>query len=110
DEVIVFHALDQAQIRTIATLQVEHLQRRLDERRITLRLTDEALDELARVGYDPVFGARPLRRAVRDYLETPLAREILAGNITDGDVVDAVPSGQAGGQLRFVVQEVAPAN
>ena len=110
DEVIVFHALDQAQIRTIATLQVEQLQRRLDERRISLRLTEEALDELARVGFDPVFGARPLRRAVRDHLETPLAREILAGNITDGDVVDALPSAQAGGPLRFVVQEIAPAN
>jgi len=75
-----------------------------------LRLTEEALDELARVGFDPVFGARPLRRAVRDHLETPLAREILAGNITDGDVVDALPSAQAGGPLRFVVQEIAPAN
>ena len=65
---------------------------------------------MARVGFDPVFGARPLRRAVRDYLETPLAREILAGSITDGDVVEALPSSQAGGPLRFVVQEVAPAN
>ncbi len=107
DEVIVFHALDQAQIRTIATLQVERLQRRLDERRITLRLADETLDELARVGFDPVFGARPLKRAVRDYLETPLAREILAGHVADGDTVEVLLSDQPGAPLRFEVLELA---
>jgi len=110
DEVIVFHALDQAQIRTIATLQVERLQRRLDERRITLVLSEAALDELARVGFDPVFGARPLKRAVRDYLETPLAREILAGRIADGDTVEVEPGLEPGAPFRFEVRELAPAN
>ncbi|MDT3681705.1 MAG: ATP-dependent chaperone ClpB [Truepera sp.] len=110
DEVIVFHALDQGQIRTIATLQVERLQHRLDERRITLALSEAALDELARVGFDPVFGARPLKRAVRDYLETPLAREILAGRIADGDTVEVEPGLEPGAPFRFEVRELAPAN
>ncbi len=117
DEVIVFHALDQRQIRTIAALQVERLQRRLDERRVRLELSEPALDELARIGFDPVFGARPLKRAVRDYLETPLAREILAGRIVDGDVVEVLPgSGPAsagsepGPVLRFQVVAAPAAN
>ena len=110
DEVIVFHALDQGQIRTIATLQVERLQHRLDERRITLALSEAALDELARVGFDPVFGARPLKRAVRDYLETPLAREILAGRIADGDTVEVEPGLEPGAPFRFEVRELALAN
>jgi len=110
DEVIVFHALDQGQIRIIAELQIDRLQRRLDERRIRLEVTQEALDELARVGYDPVFGARPLRRAVREHLETPLAREILAGNVTDGDTVLVTPSTQPGAPLTFEVTAPAAAN
>jgi ATP-dependent Clp protease ATP-binding subunit ClpB len=110
DEVIVFHALDQGQIRTIAGLQIDRLQRRLDERRVRLEVTQEALDELARVGYDPVFGARPLRRALRDHLETPLAREILAGNVTDGDTVLVTPSPQPGAPLTFEVTAPAAAN
>ncbi len=110
DEVIVFHALDQGQIRTIAGLQIDRLQRRLDERRVRLEVTQEALDELARVGYDPVFGARPLRRAVREHLETPLAREILAGNVTDGDTVLVTPSTQPGAPLTFEVTAPAAAN
>ncbi|MBW7915139.1 MAG: ATP-dependent chaperone ClpB [Trueperaceae bacterium] len=110
DEVIVFHALDQAQIRTIALLQIERLQRRLAERRVTLDVSEAALDELARAGYDPVFGARPLKRAVRDYLETPLAREILAGRVADGDTVAVLPGATSGGPLRFEVAELAQAN
>ncbi len=110
DEVIVFHALDQGQIRTIAELQIERLQRRLDDRRIHLEVTPEALDELARVGYDPVFGARPLRRAVRDFLGTPLSREILAGKVTDGDTVVVTPSSQPGETLDFEVKQPASVN
>ncbi len=110
DEVIVFHALDQGQIRTIAQLQVERLQGRLDDRRIRLEIGDAALDELARVGYDPVFGARPLKRAVRDHLETPLAREILAGTVSDGDTVAVVPSAQPGAPFSFEVKEPVSVN
>ena len=110
DEVIVFHALDQGQIRTIAGLQIGRLQRRLHDRRIVLEVTDAALDELARVGYDPVFGARPLKRAVRDYLETPLAREILAGHVTDGDTVVVTPSADPGRPLSFQVKEPVSVN
>jgi len=110
DEVIVFHALDRAQIATIARLQVARLQDRLAERRVVLEVSDAALEELATLGYDPVFGARPLKRAVRDYLETPLAREILGGRVADGDTVAVLPSAEPGGPLRFEVRELVPAN
>ncbi len=110
DEVIVFHALDQGQIRTIAELQIARLQARLDEKRVRLEVSPQALDELARVGYDPVFGARPLRRAVRDHLETPLAREILAGNVSDGDTVVVTPGQEEGQVLRFETKEPASVN
>ena len=110
DEVIVFHALDQGQIRTIAELQIARLQARLDEKRVRLEVSPDALDELARVGYDPVFGARPLRRAVRDHLETPLAREILAGNVNDGDTVVVSRSQQEGQVLQFETKEPASVN
>ena len=104
DEVIVFHALDQAQIRAIADVQIERLRQRLSDRRITLHLTPAALDELARIGYDPVYGARPLKRAMRDAIETPLASEILSGAIKDGDVVSVEPGATAGAPFRFEVE------
>ncbi len=102
DDVIVFHALEREQVASIARIQVAGLQRRLDERRIRLEMTDAALDQLARVGFDPMFGARPLKRALREYLETPLARKIIAGEVQDGDVVRVEPGGADGGVFRFV--------
>jgi len=87
DDVVVFHPLGREQIRSIAGLQVSILQRRLQERDITLRLTDAALDLLGESGFDPVYGARPLKRAIQAQLENPLAQEILAGRFGPGDVI-----------------------
>ncbi len=89
DEIIIFHALARTELHQIVRMQVEELNRRLSERRIRLEAGEAALDFLAQVGYDPVFGARPLRRAVQRELETPLAKGILSGSIKDGQTVTA---------------------
>ena len=96
DEIIVFKPLDEAQLREIVGLLAANVTRRLTESGITLELTDEALTLLARDGYDPVYGARPLRRAIQRRLENPLARRLLAGEFTEGDVVrvDVSPDGE----------------
>ena len=99
DDVIVFHALDEAQVARIADLQLDRLRGRLAERRIALEVTPAALAHLARIGFDPVFGARPLKRALQQHLETPLARRILAGEVVEGDTVVVEP-GAAGFQFR----------
>ena len=109
DEVIVFHPLDAAQVREIAAIQVDQLRRRLADRRVTIEVSDAALDELGRVGFDPVFGARPLRRAVREHIETPLSREILAGRVQDGDTVRVEPSSEPGRRFDFRVETPAAA-
>lgn len=87
DEIIIFHALNRAELRQIVKLQVRRLEQRLAERKITLRLSDAALDFLAEVGYDPVFGARPLKRAIQRELETQIAKSILRGEFNDGDTI-----------------------
>ena len=87
DDVVVFEGLDAEQVARIAELRIDDLARRLRDKRITLDVSDAALAHLARVGFDPAFGARPLARAIRAELETPLSRAILAGDVTDGDVV-----------------------
>ena len=87
DESVVFHPLGKDQIRAIAHIQVEQLQNRLAERDIELEISDAALDRLGNAGYDPIFGARPLKRAIQVYLENPLAQKILAGEFGAGDVV-----------------------
>jgi len=87
DEIVVFRALDKAQIRAIARIQTEYLAKRLAERQLTLTLTDKALDLLGNIGFDPVYGARPLKRAIQQQLENPLAREILEGRFQPGDTV-----------------------
>jgi ATP-dependent Clp protease ATP-binding subunit ClpB len=87
DEIVVFHALDQKQIRAIADIQVGRVARRLKDQGIEIRMAAAALDLLGRAGFDPVYGARPLKRAVQAELETPLAREILAGQFTTGDII-----------------------
>lgn len=87
DEIIIFHALVKAELRQIVKLQVRRLEQRLAERKITLRLSDTALDFLAEVGYDPVFGARPLKRAIQRELETQIAKSILRGEFNDGDTI-----------------------
>ena len=84
DDIIVFDALNRTDLRRIVDIQLGGLRRRLAERRVSLHLSGAAQDRLAEVGYDPAFGARPLRRAISKEIETPLSREILAGNVHDG--------------------------
>ena len=88
DESVVFHPLGQKEIRAIASIQIEYLQQRLLEREMTLELSDAALDKLAEAGFDAVYGARPLRRAIQQELENPLAQDILAGDYGSGDVIN----------------------
>jgi len=99
DDVVVFHPLGREQIRAIAGLQVSILQRRLQDRDITLQLSDAALDLLGESGFDPVYGARPLKRAIQTQLENPLAQEILAGRFGPGD---AIQVDVRDGRLAFV--------
>jgi ATP-dependent Clp protease ATP-binding subunit ClpB len=79
DEMVVFHSLGEEQIRSIANIQIERLRKRLQARELQLEISDDALDFLTKVGYDPVYGARPLKRTIQQYLENPLAQDILAG-------------------------------
>ncbi len=87
DEIVVFRALTEAELAKIVEIQLEGLRKRLAERRITLEVTEAAKAYLARVGYDPVFGARPLKRAIQREVETPVARLIVAGKLRDGGAV-----------------------
>lgn len=87
DEVVVFHPLGRSQIRAIARIQTQYLQTRLREQRITLELNEAALDRLGAVGFDPVYGARPLKRALQQYLENPLANHLLRGKFGPGDFI-----------------------
>ncbi|MCC8362474.1 ATP-dependent chaperone ClpB [Lysobacter sp. A6] len=98
DEIVVFHPLDKAQIREIARIQTQYLGKRLAERGIRIELSDPALQLLGNVGFDPVYGARPLKRAIQQQLENPLATKILAGEFTSGDTILV---GAEGGQLTF---------
>lgn len=99
DDIVVFHPLDKAQIREIARIQTRYLAKRLADRQIAFELSESALALLGNVGFDPVYGARPLKRAIQTQLENPLAQKILSGEFGAGDtvVVEA-----AGGQLSFV--------
>jgi ATP-dependent Clp protease ATP-binding subunit ClpB len=95
DEVVVFHPLGRAQIRAIASIQAQYLRARLQERRIDLVLTDAALDRLGEAGFDPVYGARPLKRALQQNLENPLASRLLRGEFGPGDTVVVDVDGDA---------------
>jgi ATP-dependent Clp protease ATP-binding subunit ClpB len=98
DEIVVFRPLDKAQIRAIARIQLVNLEKRLAERQLKLDVSDAALALLGNTGFDPVYGARPLKRAIQQQLENPLAKEILEGRYAAGSriVVDT-----EGGHLRF---------
>ena len=89
DDTVVFHPLFQEHMNGIIKIQLERLKKRLEERNISLQLEDKTIDYLAEVGYDPVYGARPLKRAIQKELETALARAILSGEIHDGQEVTA---------------------
>ena len=87
DDIVVFHPLGQEQIAAIAKIQTQYLAKRLAERQIRLEITDGALALLGNIGFDPVYGARPLKRAIQQQLENPLANRILAGTFGAGDTV-----------------------
>jgi ATP-dependent Clp protease ATP-binding subunit ClpB len=87
DEIITFHRLTESELKKIVDIQVAGLRGRLAERHIELVLTDAARERLVKVGYDPAFGARPLKRAIQKEIETPLARKLVAGEIRDGQKV-----------------------
>ena len=107
DDVIVYHALDAAQVASIADIQLDRLRERLTDRHISLELTEDAKQHLARLGYDPSFGARPLKRAIQRTIETPLSRKIIAGDIGDGDRVIVRPGADG---FTFTVAEPAAVN
>ena len=85
DEIVVFHPLETEQLAKIVEIQLERLRARLTERRISLSVTTEALRHLGERGYDPVFGARPLKRLIQQEIETPMARQLVKGELRDGD-------------------------
>ncbi len=87
DEVVVFHSLADAHIKSIASIQLQGLAKRLQSMEMQLEVTDGALAEIANAGFDPVYGARPLKRAIQSEIENPLAKEILAGNFAAKDIV-----------------------
>src|SRR5947199_8325996 len=95
DDIIVFHALGEQHLKEIVEIQLAGLRARLEERHIELQLTDEARTRLVRNGYDPSYGARPLKRAIQREIETRLAKGVIGGDIRDGQtvVVDIDPNG-----------------
>ena len=101
DEIVVFHPLGRGEIRRIVDIQVGQLRRRLGEREIALELDDAARDRLGEAGFDPVYGARPLKRAIQAELENSLAQRLLRGEYLAGDTVRV---SAAGGELTFVRQ------
>jgi ATP-dependent Clp protease ATP-binding subunit ClpB len=95
DEIVVFHPLTKPELRKIVDIQIEYLRKRLADRKIDLELTDAARDFFAENGYDPSYGARPLRRMIQKELETALGRKLIAGEVRDGQkvIVDATGKG-----------------
>ncbi|HET7096290.1 MAG TPA: AAA family ATPase, partial [Casimicrobiaceae bacterium] len=98
DEIVVFHALDEKNIASIARVQLKQLERRIDAMDMSIRVSDAAVAELAKAGFDPVYGARPLKRAIQQQIENPLAKEILGGRYVAGDTVKV---GATGGAITF---------
>jgi ATP-dependent Clp protease ATP-binding subunit ClpB len=103
DEIVVFHSLSREQLKQIVEIQLERLRTRLAERHIVLELTDEAREYLAAAGYDPQYGARPLKRAIQKELETPLGKLLLKGEVVDGQEVIVSREGPRGA-LKFIVE------
>jgi ATP-dependent Clp protease ATP-binding subunit ClpB len=87
DDTIVFHSLTEEHLKQIVEIQLGHLRQRLAERKVTLELTDAAKAHLVRIGYEPTYGARPLKRVLQRELETVLARKLLSGEVRDGQTV-----------------------
>jgi ATP-dependent Clp protease ATP-binding subunit ClpB len=89
DEIIVFESLNQEEIKHIVELQIAHLEKRLATRKMSIDLTSRAKEHLSRIGYDPAYGARPLKRLIQREIENPLALKILEGEFTEGDRIEA---------------------
>ena len=104
---MVFHPLGREQIRAITSIQVKYLKERLQDRDMDLELTEAALDMLGEAGFDPVYGARPLKRAIQHGIENRLAQEILAGHFQPGDVILVDKQGD---ELVFTKKEGAEAS
>jgi ATP-dependent Clp protease ATP-binding subunit ClpB len=98
DEIVVFHALDEKNIGAIAKIQLKNLEQRLEKMEMALDISDEALQKIAEAGFDPVYGARPLKRAIQQQIENPLSKDILAGRFGPKDTIHV---GVRGGQLVF---------
>ncbi|KAA8982431.1 MULTISPECIES: ATP-dependent chaperone ClpB [Gammaproteobacteria] len=95
DDVVVFHPLDEEQIEGIAQIQIDQLNARLAEQELSLSLSEEAMKKIAGVGYDPVYGARPLKRAIQRYIENPLSQQLLEGEFQPGTTIQANVEGDA---------------
>ena len=108
DESVVFHPLGADNIRAIAKIQLAGLAKRLEERELTLEISDAVFEQLSRVGFDPVFGARPLKRAIQQLVENPLAQAILEGQFNPGDRVYAALDGSSLKFAREAVRDRAP--
>ena len=87
DEMVVFHPLTRLQLSAIARIQIAHLTQRLVDRDLHFQITEKAIERLADLGFDPVYGARPLKRIIRSELENPLAQSILSGRFESGDTI-----------------------
>ncbi|HTN50287.1 MAG TPA: AAA family ATPase, partial [Burkholderiaceae bacterium] len=98
DEIVVFHALDSSQIRAIAKIQLTRLEQRLATQDMKLEVSDAALAEIAKVGFDPLYGARPLKRAIQQEIENPVAKLVLEGRFGPKDVI---PVDFANGRFTF---------
>jgi ATP-dependent Clp protease ATP-binding subunit ClpB len=106
DEVMVFHSLTRDHLKAIVGIQLGHLRQRLAERHIEIELSEEAIEHLVRQGYDPSYGARPLKRAIQKELENRLGHQLIAGEVKDGDLVQ-VDLNQSTGELVFTTQPLA---
>ncbi len=104
DEIIVFHELNKEQLRSIIDLMLNDVQQRLSERKLAIEVTDKAKTWLAKVGYDPTYGARPLRRAIEQHLENPLSSKLLRGEFGEGDTVTVSLKGEG---LAFTARKEA---
>ncbi|EKD23273.1 MAG: ATP-dependent Clp protease ATP-binding subunit ClpB [uncultured bacterium] len=94
DEIVVFHSLDHSQIREITNIQINSLRKKLLDKDLFLDISDNALDYLAEAGFDPVYGARPLKRAIQQYLENPIAQSILQGKFMPKDNIIVTKNGK----------------
>jgi ATP-dependent Clp protease ATP-binding subunit ClpB len=101
DEVVLFHGLTRENIKQITDIQLARVQKRLADQNITLTVADAAKDLLAREGYDPVFGARPLKRVIQKKILDALSLEILSGRFKEGDRINAVVDKKQAGTLAF---------